>query len=560
MVVRKGKNSMTITLRRGMSIGAMAAEDDLRFLTDCFIETGQANLLTDIRSPKCIALGRTGSGKSALLIHIEQSTRNFSIVDPEDLSLRYISNSDILRFFEDIEVNLDVFYQLLWRHVLVVELLKIKKAFHDKDSANHWFSSIYNSLSKNPKRQAALDYLTEFNGSFWLDTEKRIRQVVDKIQDSLESSMGMSAGALKAKVEANLSGGTKKEREETSEIITRAQKVVSEVQIQELNELMRFLADDIFQDKMNTYYLLIDDLDRGWVHDSLRFKLIRALIETIRKFRRITNVKIVISLRADLLHLVMNKTEGKGFQSEKFDDLMLRITWTRDDLKRLVDSRLNEVFKNQYTGKKLEMTDIFKAKIADTDPLSYMLDRSLHRPRDILAFVNQCFEEAEPGASSISARVLRRAETEYSNRRLTALADEWREAYGDLEFVIESLGQLGPRFEYKDLSDDFFENFCLEVLAGDQGFTGKFSLICNGVTQSKSPAYNHLRRTYIEALYIVGAIGVKRGSGSKFEWSFKNEPVLNPSILQDTTKFGVHPMLHRRLNFKADGASFNVSN
>lgn len=556
----KGKTDMAVVLRRGMSIGAMAAEDDLRFLSECFIETGQAAQLIDIDSSRCIALGRTGSGKSALLIHIEQSERNYANVDPEDLSLRYISNSDILRFFEEIDINLDVFYQLLWRHVLVVELLKLKKEFHDKDTATRWFAAVYNSFDKNPKRQAALDYLTEFNGSFWLDTEKRIRQVVDRIEESLKASMGMDASALRNKLATMISSENKKEKEETAEIIHRAQKVVSEVQIQELNELMKFLSEDIFKDRMNRYYLLIDDLDRGWVHDALRFKLIRALIETIRKFRRITNVKIIISLRADLFHMVMNKTDGKGFQSEKFDDLMLRIRWSRADLKNLIETRLNEVFKDQYTGRKIKFEDIFTSNIGNTDPLSYMLDRSLYRPRDILSFVNQCFDESEAGASSISARVLRKAETEYSNKRLLAIADEWREAYGDLEYVIESLGQLGPRFEYRDLKDTFFEDFCLQVLAGDHTFSGRFASICSGITQSSNSSYHHIRRNYVEILYIVGAIGVKRSSGSKFEWSFKNEPVLNTSILRDDTKFCVHPMLHRRLNIKADGSTFNVSN
>jgi hypothetical protein len=65
---------------------------------------------------------------------------------------------------------------------------------------------------------------------------------------------------------------------------------------------------------------------------------------------------------------------------------------------------------------------------------------------------------------------------------------------------------------------------------------------------------------YLETLYIIGVIGVKRSSGSKFEWSFKNEPVLNTSILDDDTRFCVHPMLHRRLNLKADASTFNVSN
>ena len=81
---------MPIVLKRGMTIGAMSAEEDDRFLTECFVETGQASQITDIYGPKSIALGRTGAGKSALLYHVKQVEENFSEVDPEDLALSYI--------------------------------------------------------------------------------------------------------------------------------------------------------------------------------------------------------------------------------------------------------------------------------------------------------------------------------------------------------------------------------------------------------------------------------------------------------------------------------------
>ncbi|QNE04286.1 hypothetical protein [Croceicoccus marinus] len=203
---------MAIVVKRGMSIGAMSAEEDLKFLSKCFVDTGQAEQISDISNSKCIALCRTGSGKSALLMHVEETEENFAQIDPEDLSLRYISNSDILRFFEEIDVNLDVFYQLLWRHVLVVELLKLKKEFYDADSARRWLTTIMDSFNKNPKRKAAVEYLTHFNGQFWLDTEKRIREVVDRIEGSLESSVGMKATALRAKVEASAKATSKAER------------------------------------------------------------------------------------------------------------------------------------------------------------------------------------------------------------------------------------------------------------------------------------------------------------------------------------------------------------
>lgn len=549
---------MPIVMRRGTSIGAMSAEDDERFLTECFVETGQAQQVTDITNPKCIALGRTGSGKSAMLLHVESEQEHYSWVNPEDLSLNYISNSNILRFFDEIGINLDVFYQLLWRHVLVVELLKLKKEFHDQESAKRWFAKVYNSFDKNPKRQAALDYLTRFNNKFWLDTEKRVREVVDKIEGSLEESLGMNVEALRLKVEANAKETHKSAREETSEIINRAQKVVSEVQIQELNELMKFLSEDIFNDRQSNYFLLIDDLDTGWVHDSLRFKLIRALIETIKKFRKIKNVKIIISLRADLLHTVVSQTNGKGFQTEKFEDLMLRLKWSKSDLRDLVEKRLNYSFKDQYTGKNLRFEDIFTSNIGDITPLDYMLARSFQRPRDIISFVNQCFEEAEPSSTSITAKTLRKAEAQYSSKRFTAISDEWREAYGDLEIAMESLKHLDVRFKYSDLSDDFFNNICLRLVAGDDSYTGKFASICNGIARNDHPNYSYLRKTFIEVLYVVGAIGIKRSSGLKFEWSYKDEPVLNYSVVAPDTTFAIHPMLHRKLNLRSDGSSLNT--
>ncbi|MCT2559086.1 hypothetical protein N0B51_08840 [Tsuneonella sp. YG55] len=541
-----------------MSIGQMSAEQDQKFLAECFIETGQPEQVCDIDNPSAIVLGRTGSGKSALLFHIDETQDNVSRIDPEDLSLNFISNSTIIRYFEDLGVDLNVFYQLLWRHVLVVELLKLKKEFYDQESAKKWFAGIYNTLNRNPKRQAALEYLTRFSSQFWLDTEKRVKEVVSKIESSMEDKIGMTADALRAKIEAASVASDKRSREETAEIINKAQQVVNAVQIQELSELLSFLAEDIFDDKKARYYLIIDDLDTGWVHDSLRFKLIRALIETLRKFRRVSNVKIVISLRADLLHTVMTRTEGRGFQSEKFEDMMLRLRWSADDLKDLIEERLNFVFKDQYTGRRVKFEDIFTSKIGDHEPLTYMLNRSLYRPRDVISYVNQCFEEAEPGASSISARLVRQAEAEYSNKRFRAIVEEWEGAFGDLETVLESLRHLDARFAYTDLTDKFFENICIELVAGDGVVSGKFVSICNGIINNEQPNYHHLRRTFVEVMYLVGAVGIKRSSGSKFEWSYKNDPVLNTALVDSDTKFAIHPMLHRRLNLKGDGSTFNT--
>lgn len=61
------KDSDKFKFRRHGTIGAAAAEEDERFLTACFINTGDLDTLLDCENPRRIILGRTGTGKTALL-------------------------------------------------------------------------------------------------------------------------------------------------------------------------------------------------------------------------------------------------------------------------------------------------------------------------------------------------------------------------------------------------------------------------------------------------------------------------------------------------------------
>ena len=54
-------------IKKHANIGAADAEADKKFLKDCFFDNGDLNLLLDIENPKSLIIGRTGSGKSALI-------------------------------------------------------------------------------------------------------------------------------------------------------------------------------------------------------------------------------------------------------------------------------------------------------------------------------------------------------------------------------------------------------------------------------------------------------------------------------------------------------------
>jgi hypothetical protein len=90
------------------------------------------------------------------------------------------------------------------------------------------------------------------------------------------------------------------------------------------------------------YYILIDQLDENWADDATRYRLIRALIETMSGLnRKVRQAKVVIALRTDLFEQVLTNTTDSGFQGEKYRGHVLVLTWKRKALEELLDRRVS---------------------------------------------------------------------------------------------------------------------------------------------------------------------------------------------------------------------------
>ena len=239
--------------KKHMPIGEADAENDLNFLADCFVDIGDFEVIENTEAPQSIVLGRTGIGKSALLEQLESSSENVIRIEPESLALRHISNSTILNFFEGLGVNLDIFYNLLWQHTFAVELIKYKYNIDSIQAKTNFIDLISNLLSGNYKKQQALKYIEEWGDKFWVDTETRIKELTEKLEASLKSSISSNVPGVKITGGA---GGAMTE-EVKSEVIHYGKKVVNTVQIEKLAKLVNILADDIFNDRKQKTFIVI---------------------------------------------------------------------------------------------------------------------------------------------------------------------------------------------------------------------------------------------------------------------------------------------------------------
>ena len=533
-----------INFRAGARIGFADAEDDGDFLRHCYVDMGYVTQALDTEDPGSILLGRTGSGKTATILHIETVEENVIRLNAEDLSLNFISNSTILSFFHSLGVDLDLFFQLLWRHVLCIEILSYHYGKKQKASVSNILGILKEFVGSNQSKRKALDYLSKWESTFWEESQKRIEEIVDNFEQQLKAGVDLS----NLGIPINAQACSKISSERKAEIAHEARKVVNGVQIRELSAVMDVIADDILVNKQEHYYVVIDRLDENWVDDSLRYRLVRALIETIKAFRKIRNVKLIIAIRADLLERVYKYTRGSGFQEEKYEDFNIPISWSEEQLFDMVDRRIRELFKRQYTKDRVGFYDIFPERYRQQSKcFDYIVQRTQFRPRDVIAFINQILITVS-GKTEIGARDIDSAEIEYSKRRLLALCSEWQDEHPCLDIVVQILYGKPIRMKVPDLGDEMLRGIVSKLIEKPES--------ADGITELASEVYleevdvDQLRRRIVAIMYKVGIIGIKRNGYDQTQFSYSSSYVVRDEDINGEVEIAVSPMLWQALGSK----------
>lgn len=522
------------------NIGVSDAEQDQNFLFDCFVDTGDLDVLRDTANPRRIVLGRTGAGKTALLMQFKSEEQDRVIsIKPESLALNYISNSNILNFVLDLGVSLDVFFRLLWRHVFVVEVLKVHFKLKDEEDSLGLIEKI-KQMFRDDRHDRALAYLRNWGKSFWEDTDYRIKEVTTRVESDLKASIGSLVPGAKI----SIGGAQKVSEEEKQEIIPRAQEVINKVHIRELSDIIDLLGD-VLKQNQTRYYILIDRLDENWVSDKLRYLLIRALIETVRDFRKASEVKIIVALRYDLIDRVFRQTRDAGFQEEKYEGLYVNLTWNTPQLISILDKRINHLIRRTYTTQTVKHDDLMPPSILKTPTVEYMIQRTLMRPRDVIEFFNFCIFQAADNAK-ISSQMIKQAEGEYSRTRLRSVADEWYADYPNLLVFTDLLKSRNAHFNLDEVTLDECADFCLNLLIGGVSKADALFEVAEKFVETEIYASQFKQRVF-QIFYRTGLVGLKLATYETTAWTTDGRRNIAVSEISDDTKVSIHPCFYRIL-------------
>jgi len=558
-------------------IGANDAESDQRFLEFCFEDTGNVQILTDVSRPECIVVGRTGAGKSALLLEIAKRKGDFCIqMDPEKLSFNHVANSTAIQTISDFGINLDPFYKLLWRHTIAVTILQEKFAIVDVESQRKFVEYIKGKFESRDrrkqkeqsrkKREKVLDYLNEWQDKFFEEVEYRIVAVTTKFETEVANAVQEAAGIdiragakglglrISDQCKSNSKALDRTAEDITQEVRHKAQSVINKIHAQQLMGILELL-DDVIDDPGKPVYVLVDKLDEDWADESIRYRMLRGLLDTVKEFRNVSNAKLIVALRKDLLERLFRECRtDAGFQEDKFRDFQLPLRWHRLQLRSIIDKRVSHLIKDRYTKANVSFEDIAPRKVKfkerRVDTFEFIADHTWGRPRDFIEFLNICISKAE-SSSRITKQMIMDSLGEYSRNRFRSICQEWFRDYPSLPLVAKKmLSKKKSVFRLSEIADQQVEDLALEVQDGGRR-DGRLEVVLNNVFIGKTVPRTAICEIFT-IFYKVGFVGLKPISTDGTRWASEDSISVSPAELNDESSVRIHKGIWKVMGVDGD--------
>jgi hypothetical protein len=321
----EGRSTATVEgFLANVDLGDPAAENEIETLGEYYVATAEFGQV--LRAAARLAVGRKGSGKSALFFQVRDNLRRSRgniVLDlkPEGHQLTRFKQ-EVLRFLDrSVQEHLVAAF---WEYVLLLETCrKILEADRQIHIRNHYLTEPYQRLKKlyTPRLLAE-------EGDF----SERLLRLVDRISDEFSEIYGGQEGIY-------LTGG------EVTELIYRHD-------IPRIREQLT-----TYLENKDGVHVLFDNLDKGWPTrgvDKTDIVILRALMEATRKLERYfaredSLFTATVFIRNDVYELLVDQSPDRGKESK------VSLDWTDQDLlKEFLRRRLifNGLDKNLHSKKR----------------------------------------------------------------------------------------------------------------------------------------------------------------------------------------------------------------
>ncbi len=470
-----------------LNLGDVAAENEIRALRSYFVRTAQ--FFEAKRANARMVIGRKGSGKTAIFYSVRDgigNRRTHLVLDlkPEGhqfTKLREFVLSHMSDGYQ--EHTLAAF----WNYILLCELAH--KILYTEESWARHDGETFLKLQKLSETYAP--HSKSGGGDF---SERLLRKV-----EQISASYSAKSGAL---------SGT---------ALTRA---LFGTDIRELDDAVA----DYVQAK-ESILVLIDNLDKGWPTrgaSSEDVLILRTLLEATRKLQRQFDNRGVpfhclVFIRNDIYEHLIEETPDKGKDTAIILDY--------DDPEFFKQMVLQRIRSNvSITGSFDQVwATIFATHVGTYDAFSYMIDRTLMRPRDLLNFLHRAVEVAiNRGHDRVLQEDILKAEALYSEDILKSVSFEIRDVFPSVR---------DPLYGFLGCASHMTKDEVIKIFS-DSGFPSEKHDQC------------------LKLLIWFGFLGVQDKDSDKPKYAYEvrhNIDKLLSPISHTNCYLTVHPAFHRAL-------------
>jgi hypothetical protein len=417
-VVSGASGARTLSPTR-IDLGAPAAERDIeRGLAAYFIESEAFHRVR--RGEKLVILGSRGAGKSAIFQMLAQREREAGsyVIElaPEDYSYELLHQTMVPEHAGS-WAKLGA-YAVAWKYLIYIQVMQelTRKGQRLKGPAVAMYRYVRDNHvgGATSKLSALISYL------------KRVE--------------GVKVGPYEASL--------------------RTRELEKLYKLAELDPLFPALKQVLERERV---VVLVDELDRGWDASEDAQAFVAGLFQACMSINGLSdNLKVYMSLRQELYDNIPALYDD----AQKFRDVIEVLSWDPSSLLQMIAARIRHSVPEMRKADDRHCWNlIFSPSVAGAagSSFSFVMDRTLHRPREVIQLCAHALEETRNRKLSlpVTAATLAKVELAYSEERTKDIAAEFRFQYPGLLHVFETFRGGPAHFDREELSWH-----CLELIDG----------------------------------------------------------------------------------------------
>lgn len=214
-------------------------------------------------------------------------------------------------------------------------------------------------------------------------------------------------------------------------------------------------------DRLDDNYNQYQDLEQYYNSIISLFKVVYQMNQEFRS-KNINGAKVILYLRTD----IMRELGKRDAESARWDDFSFEINWsivTKTDwenpmLLKMINKRISRslpqtTFKDIFDNKAIDLTN-FRGDVQDV--FKYIIERTMHRPRDIIQFC-KCIQKEVSRTEKLYFRTIKDAEKAFGYWLINSeLANEINPILKNSDVIYEMLKCLGrDNFSYNRFEQEY---------------------------------------------------------------------------------------------------------